>query len=134
MPTHPKGWAYVQYPFADQLKKFALEWRIGGLFNAINRLRMMNHLRMGRFVGEDTNGNKYYENTNVAYGRSRWVEPRVPLVAFEMDKYYDSSQVSCSTSEHTPWESQRHTQSWLQDAERAPLHTLSPGSPMLSVC
>lgn len=68
LPTHPKGFTAVQYPLADQFKKFAHELRIGGLFHAINRLRMMNHLRSGRLVGEDSNGNKYYENTNVAYG------------------------------------------------------------------
>lgn len=68
LPTHPKGYTSVQYPLADQIKKFFHELRIGGLFHAVNRLRQMNHLRSGRLVGEDTNGNKYYENTNAAYG------------------------------------------------------------------
>jgi hypothetical protein len=68
LPTHPPGYTSIQYPLADQLKKFAQEMRVGGLFYAINRLRVQNHLRLGRLVGEDSNGNKYYENTNNAYG------------------------------------------------------------------
>jgi len=75
LPTHPKAYTSIQYPFADQLKKFAQELRIGGLFHAVNRLRQMNHLRVGRLVGEDTNGNKYYENTNVAYGTRARSQP-----------------------------------------------------------
>ena len=68
LPTHPKGYTSIYYPLGDALKKFSQEMRKGGLFYAVNRLRQMNLLRLGRLVGEDSNGNKYYENTNVPYG------------------------------------------------------------------
>mmetsp|Transcript_28812 Transcript_28812/g.84452 ORF Transcript_28812/g.84452 Transcript_28812/m.84452 type:complete len:184 (+) Transcript_28812:73-624(+) len=94
LPTHPKGYTSIYYPLGDAIKKFAQEYRHGGLFHAVNRLRQMNQLRLGRLVGEDTNGNKYYENTAMPYGRTRWYEPKVPLRIFEMDQYYDPSQVT----------------------------------------
>lgn len=66
-----------------------------GFWTAYNKLRMETRMRGdGYLVGTDYNGNRYFENPNAPYGRTRWVEyPTVPGVWALEDKY-DASMVA----------------------------------------
>lgn len=52
----------------------------GNLFHT--KMRAM----LGTLVGTDSNGNKYYENNSVQFGRHRWVE-------YKEIRWYDASTV-----------------------------------------
>jgi len=45
----------------------------GGLKASLYHLYRTDDLKSGKLVGEDKYGNKYYENPQYFYGRSRWI-------------------------------------------------------------
>ncbi|KAI6646590.1 hypothetical protein LOD99_12711 [Oopsacas minuta] len=57
----------------------------GGLWNSIKIIYRRSDLRVGTLVGEDANGNKYYENLRYQFGRHRFVDYKL--------KEFDASQV-----------------------------------------
>jgi len=61
---------------------------------AYNKLRMETTFRKGVLVGTDYNGNKYYEDRNAPYGRTRWVEYPTPAGWWGLDLRFDGSMVS----------------------------------------
>jgi NADH:ubiquinone oxidoreductase subunit len=66
----------------------------GGFGMALNKARMETTFRKGTFVGTDYNGNKYYEDRDAPYGRTRWVEYPTPPGWFAIDNKFDGSMVS----------------------------------------
>ena len=50
-------------------------------------------MRKGTYVGSDYNGNKYYEDRDAPYGRTRWVEYPTMKGWFEIDNKFDGSMV-----------------------------------------
>lgn len=87
----------------------------GGLKKSILALARVDDLKVLKYVGSDTNGNKYYENTFYFYPTDRWV--------IYSDRYgydYDASQVSCAwfrwlhnTTDEKPTEQNRDTYNWM---------------------
>jgi NADH:ubiquinone oxidoreductase subunit len=76
------------------LKRLSEVTRKEGWFGAYNKLRMESTFRKGTLVGTDANGNKYYQDLEAPYGRTRWVEyPTMPGV-FGIDLKFDGSMVS----------------------------------------
>jgi len=61
---------------------------------AYNKARMESVFRKGTLVGTDGNGNKYYENREATYGRTRWVEYPTPPGVWGIELRYDASMVS----------------------------------------
>ena len=58
----------------DKFRNLALAIRQnGGLWRSVQTLYRIDDVKDGNFVGEDRNGNKYYENPRYFVGRSRWV-------------------------------------------------------------
>eukprot|EP00088_Acartia_fossae_P023589 TRINITY_DN24586_c0_g2_i1.p1 TRINITY_DN24586_c0_g2~~TRINITY_DN24586_c0_g2_i1.p1 ORF type:complete len:142 (-),score=35.78 TRINITY_DN24586_c0_g2_i1:212-637(-) len=58
----------------DKLQKFMrMIKNHGGIKNSLYHLYLTDDLKEGKLVGEDKFGNKYYENPQYFYGRSRWV-------------------------------------------------------------
>uniref|UniRef100_C1BMZ8 NADH dehydrogenase [ubiquinone] 1 alpha subcomplex subunit 12 n=1 Tax=Caligus rogercresseyi TaxID=217165 RepID=C1BMZ8_CALRO len=53
----------------------------GGIKSSMKKLYLYDSLKVGELVGEDRNGNKYYQNNKYFYGSNRWVEynPKVHL-------------------------------------------------------
>mmetsp|Transcript_34878 Transcript_34878/g.91593 ORF Transcript_34878/g.91593 Transcript_34878/m.91593 type:complete len:210 (-) Transcript_34878:331-960(-) len=76
------------------LKRFKEVERAEGFGAAYNKTRMESVLRKGTFVGKDYNGNKYYEDTNAPYTRTRWVEYPTPKGIWAIEQKYDASMVS----------------------------------------
>ncbi|XP_037934894.1 probable NADH dehydrogenase [ubiquinone] 1 alpha subcomplex subunit 12 [Teleopsis dalmanni] len=60
----------------------------GGLRKSILKLWRNDDLKIGRLVGVDKYGNKYFENSYYFFGRNRWIE-YAPHVHFN----YDASQI-----------------------------------------
>ncbi|KAG9511203.1 putative NADH dehydrogenase [ubiquinone] 1 alpha subcomplex subunit 12, partial [Fragariocoptes setiger] len=60
----------------------------GGIRNSIYKLFVHDDLKIGKLVGEDKYGNKYYENPYYFVPRNRWVEYNEKVF---LD--YDSSQI-----------------------------------------
>jgi len=75
-------------------KKFKEVERAEGFGGAYNKLRNENVFRTGNFVGTDYNGNKYYENPNAPYGRSRWVEYPTVSGVWAIEDKMDASMVA----------------------------------------
>lgn len=48
--------------------------RNGGLFKSLYKVWYQDTLKVGKLVGTDKYGNKYYENPYYFFGRSRWIE------------------------------------------------------------
>ncbi|CAH0478789.1 unnamed protein product [Peronospora belbahrii] len=48
-----------------------------GVKNTLWKLYNLGEVKFGRFVGEDTNGFKYYEDPSELYGQHRWTEYKV---------------------------------------------------------
>ena len=78
----------------NALKRFSETVRAEGYWGAYNKLRMESVYRKGTLVGSDGNGNKYYEDRNAPYGRTRWVEYPTPPGVFQIELRYDGSMVS----------------------------------------
>lgn len=77
------------------MKRFNEVMRTEGSFGmALNKARMETSLRKGQYVGNDYNGNKYYEDRDAPYGRTRWVEYPTPKGWFGIDNKFDGSMVS----------------------------------------
>mmetsp|Transcript_70144 Transcript_70144/g.116516 ORF Transcript_70144/g.116516 Transcript_70144/m.116516 type:complete len:223 (-) Transcript_70144:152-820(-) len=91
----PATWDPTVIPMRSWIKKFGEISRVEGIGRAYNKLRIETQLRSGgQYIGTDYNGNKYFENKNAPYGRTRWVEyPTVPGVWALEDKV-DGSMVS----------------------------------------
>ncbi|EEB11716.1 NADH-ubiquinone oxidoreductase subunit B17.2, putative [Pediculus humanus corporis] len=45
----------------------------GGFLQSFIKLNRIDDLKLGKLVGSDRFGNKYYENDSYFYGRNRWV-------------------------------------------------------------
>ena len=60
----------------------------GGVKASLYKLYRMDDLRVGKLVGIDRYGNKYYENNAYFYGRNRWVE-----YSDAVGVNYDASQI-----------------------------------------
>jgi len=45
----------------------------GGLKASLYHFYLTDDLKEGKLIGEDKNGNKYYQNNDYFYGRNRWV-------------------------------------------------------------
>ncbi|XP_023949877.1 probable NADH dehydrogenase [ubiquinone] 1 alpha subcomplex subunit 12 [Bicyclus anynana] len=60
----------------------------GGVFGSLYKLYRQEELKDGKLVGEDSFGNKYYENPRYFYSRNRWVE-----YSDKFNMNYDASQV-----------------------------------------
>jgi len=65
-----------------------------GFWVAFNKARVETVFRKGTLVGTDGNGNKYYEDTTVPYGRTRWVEYPTPPGVFGIELRVDPSMIS----------------------------------------
>jgi len=74
------------------LDKIAKFWEIisfnGGIRNSLFKMYRFDDLKIGKLVGTDKYGNKYYENNYYFYGRNRWVE-----YAPHIHMNYDGSQI-----------------------------------------
>lgn len=82
------------YPIAGAIKKFNEVYRQEGLGTVYNKARMESQFRVGFLVGKDANGNKYYENKDAPYTRTRWVEYPVPSGVWAIEDRYDGTMVS----------------------------------------
>ncbi|XP_066997371.1 NADH dehydrogenase [ubiquinone] 1 alpha subcomplex subunit 12 isoform X1 [Anabrus simplex] len=60
----------------------------GGIRGTLSSLYRIDDAKVGKLVGEDKYGNRYYENNMYFYGRNRWV-----VYAPEVGMDYDGSQV-----------------------------------------
>ncbi|XP_011498008.1 PREDICTED: probable NADH dehydrogenase [ubiquinone] 1 alpha subcomplex subunit 12 [Ceratosolen solmsi marchali] len=60
----------------------------GGIINSIKVLHRMDAIKLGKLVGQDEFGNKYYENNNNFVCRNRWV-----VYNEQLSLNYDASQV-----------------------------------------
>jgi NADH dehydrogenase (ubiquinone) 1 alpha subcomplex subunit 12 len=76
------------------LARFKEAQRKEGFGRAYNKTRMESTLRKGTLVGSDYNGNKYYEDRDAPYGRTRWVEYPTPPGVWAIEQKYDGSMVS----------------------------------------
>lgn len=91
----PKNVYNPEYLTANNFfKRFNEVQRAEGFGLAYNKTRMESTLRKGTFVGMDYNGNKYYEDKNAPYGRTRWVEYPTPGGVWAIEQRYDGSMVS----------------------------------------
>merc|ERR1712002_886849 len=54
-------------------KFFNIIKQYGGLRSALYQLYRTDDLKLGKFIGEDALGNKYYEDPKLMFGRNRWV-------------------------------------------------------------
>lgn len=79
--------------FKGFFAKFKEAERADGFWRAYNKTRMESTLRKGTLVGTDANGNKYYEDRNAPYGRTRWVEYPTPAGIWHIEMKYDGSMV-----------------------------------------
>jgi len=80
--------------FKGALARFKEVERKEGFGLAYNKARMETVFRKGTFVGTDYNGNKYYEDRNAPYGRTRWVEFPTPGGVWCIENRFDASMVS----------------------------------------
>ena len=78
------------------LARFKEAQRKEGFGRAYNKTRMESTLRKGTLVGSDYNGNKYYEDRDAPYGRTRWVEYPTPPGVWAIEQKYDGSMVRTS--------------------------------------
>jgi len=90
----PKAFNPVYLNANNFLKRFKEVERAEGFGKAYNKVRMESVLRKGTLVGTDYNGNKYYEDRNAPYGRTRWVEYPTPGGIWVIEQMYDGSMVS----------------------------------------
>jgi len=90
----PKLYDPSCYPLSGAIKKFQEMQRKEGFAGAYNKVRMESTLRRGTFVGTDRNGNKYYENLDMPYGRTRWVEYPTPDGTWAIETKFDGTMVS----------------------------------------
>ena len=58
----------------------------GGIWSSLKIIYRRADLRVGTLIGEDTAGNKYYENLRYQFGRHRFVD-------YKDKQYFDASQV-----------------------------------------
>ncbi|CAG7837119.1 unnamed protein product [Allacma fusca] len=56
------------------LKIFKIIRANGGIFKSYRKMYLYDELKIGKLIGEDKYGNKYYENNEYFYGRNRWIE------------------------------------------------------------
>jgi len=75
-----------------------------GLMQTLKKVVKFNYIKIGRLVGVDGAGNKYYENQKELFGQDRWVE----LAKWD----YDASQIPC---EWHPW--LHHTHNVVPDSK-----------------
>ena len=94
MAGPPKPYNPQYITIANAWKRFNDIKRKEGWMGAYNKLRMEGVLRKGNLVGMDYNGNKYYEDRNGPYGRTRWVEYPTPPGVWAIEQRYDGSMVS----------------------------------------
>jgi len=90
LTTRPEPrWDPTTVTIRGWTSRFRAIWSAQGLGTAYNKLRMENWLRPnGQLIGTDVNGNKYFEDLNAPYGRTRWVEyPTVPGTWALEDKF-----------------------------------------------
>mmetsp|Transcript_14349 Transcript_14349/g.42327 ORF Transcript_14349/g.42327 Transcript_14349/m.42327 type:complete len:224 (+) Transcript_14349:59-730(+) len=109
LTTRPEPrWDPTTVTIRGWTSRFRAIWSAQGLGTAYNKLRMENWLRPnGQLIGTDVNGNKYFEDLNAPYGRTRWVEyPTVPGTWALEDKF-DASMV------HPDWHGWLH---YMHDA------------------
>ena len=74
--------------------RLAEERAARGWWGVFNKLRMESTFRKGTLVGSDANGNKYYQDNDAPYGRTRWVEYPTPMGVTQIDNKFDGSMVS----------------------------------------
>eukprot|EP00908_Phaeocystis_cordata_P018993 Transcript_30491.p2 GENE.Transcript_30491~~Transcript_30491.p2 ORF type:complete len:218 (-),score=76.94 Transcript_30491:219-872(-) len=75
-------------------KKFQEVWLKEGFGAAYNNLRMMTVMRTGGvLVGQDHLGNRYFENKDAPYGRTRWCEMPTPSGVWAIEDKYDGSMI-----------------------------------------
>ena len=87
---------------------------MNGFGKAYNKARMETSLRKGTLVGTDYNGNKYYEDREAPYGRTRWVEYPTPPGVWAIEQRFDGSMVRGT----------RRPPAWTHSRSAAPLPTL----------
>jgi hypothetical protein len=58
-------------PVGKWLRRFENEVNEKGIGLAYNKLRQESRLRAGTYVGQDYNGNRYFEDKNAPYGDAR---------------------------------------------------------------
>merc|ERR1712154_643234 len=73
------------YPVTNALKVLKHNGGIKGTFLALFR---RDDFKFGDLIGEDSNGNRYYQNKYYFMGRSRWVE-----YSDHVGHCYDGSQI-----------------------------------------
>ena len=83
--------SYLNFP--NFFKRWGEVQRKEGFAGAYNKLRMETTFRKGTLVGKDYNGNKYYEDRNAPYGRTRWVEYPTVRGWWMIDNKFDGSMV-----------------------------------------
>jgi len=82
------------YPISGAIKRFNEVYRQEGLGGVYNKARMESQFRVGYLIGTDANGNKYYENKDAPYTRTRWVEYPTPSGVWAIEDRYDGTMVS----------------------------------------
>jgi len=93
MKKPPKIYNPSNYPISGAIKKFNEVYRQEGLGGVYNKARMESQFRVGFLVGTDANGNKYYENPDSPYTRTRWVEYPTPTGTWAIEDRYDGTMV-----------------------------------------
>ena len=74
----PKLYDPSIYPISGAMKRFNAVNREHGFGTAYNKARMESQFRVGYLVGQDANGNKYYENKDMPYGGTYPASSRAP--------------------------------------------------------
>lgn len=74
--------------FAKLVRIYQMIQYNGGVLSSIYKIHRFDTLKMGRYVGSDCHGNKYFESDYYFIGRNRWVEYS-PSVGLD----YDGSQI-----------------------------------------
>mmetsp|Transcript_13623 Transcript_13623/g.41456 ORF Transcript_13623/g.41456 Transcript_13623/m.41456 type:complete len:224 (-) Transcript_13623:372-1043(-) len=90
----PPIWDPTMVTIRRWTERFKQVWRTQGLATAYNKLRMENQLRAGgQLVGTDANGNRYFEDLNAPYGRTRWVEYPTVKGTWALEDKFDASMI-----------------------------------------
>ena len=75
-------------------KKFKAVWNAEGFGTAYNNLRMTSVMRTGGvLMGTDHLGQRYYENKEAPYGRTRWMECPTPGGVWAIEDKYDGAMI-----------------------------------------
>ncbi|KAH7725394.1 NADH-ubiquinone oxidoreductase subunit B17.2 [Aphelenchoides avenae] len=121
------SWTWKEIFGVDKFIKFARTMKeVGGIRGFVKQRYLMDQTRVGKLVGEDKFGNKYYEDNSYYVPRNRWV---VYTEKVWLD--YDGSQVPPEwhrwlhhISDQTPVENPPEQHKWMLD--HVENKTLSP--------